>query len=134
MQRRGQVQGKCAALADPALYADFSAQGMRKLSADRESQSGPAIVAAGAPVGLLESLEYDLLLVGFDTDAGVGDGKSYRSRSARERCALGIGGLGAGYSEGDRTAFGELERIVQQVAQYLVEALLIRRDCHGQIG
>ena len=36
-------------------------------------ETGAAVLAAGAGVGLLEGLEDDLLLLGRDADAGVGD-------------------------------------------------------------
>ena len=43
-----------------------------QLAADRQSETGAAILAAGAGIGLLEGLEDDLLLLGRDADAGVG--------------------------------------------------------------
>ena len=42
-----------------------------KLAADGETETGAAIFAAGAGVGLLEGLEDDLLLFGRNADAGI---------------------------------------------------------------
>ena len=62
-------------LPSPGLLreADLAAEQVRELAADREAEAGAAVLAAGAGVGLLERLEDELLLLGRDADAGVGD-------------------------------------------------------------
>ena len=46
---------------------------LRQFAADRQAQTGAAVFAAGAGIGLLERLEDDALLFRRDADAGVGD-------------------------------------------------------------
>src|ERR1700742_5073983 len=57
-----QEQRKGAALPRDAAQLDFTAQEIRQLAADRQSQAGAAVLAAGARVGLLEGFENDALL------------------------------------------------------------------------
>src|SRR5689334_4728478 len=61
-ERRRQVEGERAALPCRALQLDLAAQQQRQLAADRKTQPGAAVLAAGAAVGLLERLEDDVLL------------------------------------------------------------------------
>ncbi len=57
----GQVQRKCASLSGRAAELDLAAQQVGQFAADGESQSGSAVLAAGAGIGLLECLEDDPL-------------------------------------------------------------------------
>ena len=66
-----QIQGERAAVARAALEHELAAEQPGELAADRETEAGAAVLAAGAAVGLLERLEDDLLLVRRDADAGV---------------------------------------------------------------
>ena len=68
-----QVEREGAALAGRAAQLDLAAEQVGELAADGEAQAGAAVLAAGAGVRLLERLEDDLLLLGRDADAGVGD-------------------------------------------------------------
>src|SRR5262249_56313040 len=68
-----QVEVEGAAAPGRAGEADLSTQQARKLPADREPQSRPAVAPARAAVLLLEGLEDDALLLGLDADAGVLD-------------------------------------------------------------
>ena len=77
-----QVQRERAALARRADQPDLAAEQRRQLAADGEAETGAAVLAAGAGVGLLERLEDQPLLLGRDADAGVAD-LDARPRSAR---------------------------------------------------
>src|SRR5205814_7746745 len=55
----------------PQLY--LAAEKVGQLAADGEAETGAAVFAAGAGIGLLEGLEDDLLLLHRNADAGVGD-------------------------------------------------------------
>jgi hypothetical protein len=55
------------------LQSDLAAQEARDFAADGQAQARAAEFAAGAAVGLRERLEDDLLFIGRDADAGVGD-------------------------------------------------------------
>ena len=68
-----QVQRERAALARRAHQPDLAAEQRRQLAADGEAETGAAVLAAGAGVGLLERLEDQPLLLRRDADAGVGD-------------------------------------------------------------
>ena len=87
-----------------------------QLAADREPQAGAAVGAAGGAVGLLEGLEDDRQLVLGDADAGVDHAEGDH--------VLG----GALDAERDPALGGELERVGEQVAQDLLQALLVGDD------
>src|SRR5262249_42788530 len=119
-----QIKGKCAADARCAAQLNFAAQQVRKLAADRESQAGTAIFAAGAGIGLLERLEDDLLLFGGGVDAGVGDPEGADSLPlAEDRVCRGPAAGRGGDLEMDAAAGGKLECIRQQVLEHLLQAL-----------
>ena len=69
--------------------SDFAAQEPRQFAADRQSQSGAAVLAVGRTVGLLEGLEDDLLLVGRDADTRVGHFEREDARGAVEAVVVG---------------------------------------------
>ena len=79
-----QVEGERAALPGDADEPDLAAEQRRQLAADRQTQAGAAVLAAGAGVGLLERLEDEPLLLRRDADAGVVDreGDDLRGRAA----------------------------------------------------
>src|SRR5256886_6722922 len=70
-----QIQGEGAAAAGDAAQADLPAQQVRQLAADGQSETRAAVLAGGARIGLLESLEYDPLLLRGYADAGITDGE-----------------------------------------------------------
>ena len=78
----GDVEDESAALTRRASELDFTAEQVGQLATDREAQSGSAIAAACAGVGLLESLEDDFLLAGINADAGVAHGKGHHGPGA----------------------------------------------------
>ena len=53
------------------MQLDFTTQQCRKFTADRESQTRAAVLAAGARVSLLKCLEDQLLLLGSDPDSAI---------------------------------------------------------------
>ena len=63
--------------------ADVAAKQRRQLAADGEAESGAAVLAARAGVGLMERLEDQLLLLRRDADAGVGHGERHRRLHVR---------------------------------------------------
>jgi hypothetical protein len=111
-----QPQGEGAALVHGALDADLAAQRAGQLAADRQAQPGAAVGAAGGAIGLLEGLEDDRQLVLGDADAGIDDAEGHDVLA---------GPLDAQRHPALR---GELERVGQQVAQDLLEALLVSDD------
>ena len=70
---RRQVQRKRTAALRYAAQVNLAAEQVCEFAADRESEAGAAVFAAGRGVGLLECLEDDLLFLGRNADTGVGD-------------------------------------------------------------
>ena len=91
---------------------DFAAEEVRQLAADRETQAGAAVFAAGAGVGLHEGLENDLLLLRRDADAGVGDLERHHRRGLPEhRMLLAPASLDGQDGQAHAALRGELERV-----------------------
>ena len=107
-----QEQREGAALAGHARQADLATEQLGQLAADRQSKPRPAVLAAGGPVGLLEGLEDDLLLVTGDADAGVRHGKSDHLLAAVELLVV-RAPAGGGFLHGQRdmALVGELEGV-----------------------
>ena len=90
-----QVQRERAALARSAAQLDFAAQQAGQFAADRQTQSGSAVLAAGAGVCLLERLEDDSLFFDGNADAGVGNLEGHhRGGLAENRMVLAPAALG----------------------------------------
>ena len=108
-----------------AVQADFAAEQVRQLAADRQSQAGAAVLAARAGVGLLERLEDDFLLVGRDADAGVASPRRPPPTAARlEDRVLGVQPMSSPRRRRPhRSVLGELERVGQQVLEHLQQPL-----------
>ena len=68
-----QVEREGAALAGVAAQLDFAAEQVGQFAADGQAETGAAVLAAGARIGLLEGLEDDALFFRRDADAGIGD-------------------------------------------------------------
>src|SRR5271165_2315392 len=68
-----QVKSKGASLAGGASQLNLTSQQTSQFAADRQPQPGPAVLAAGAGICLLESLEDDALLVRRNSDASISD-------------------------------------------------------------
>ena len=91
---------------------DFAAQEVRQLTADRETQAGSSVFAAGARVGLLECLENNLLLFQRDADAGVGHLEAHHHRRLVEHRVVSIPSAERGRDIEPHAALrGELERV-----------------------
>src|SRR6185436_189151 len=68
--REGQHQRERAAVPRLAVEVELATEESCELPADRQAETGTAVLAARAAVGLLEGFEDDLLLLGRDADAG----------------------------------------------------------------
>ncbi len=127
-----QAEPEHRALAGPAAHADGAAHQFDEAPRDRQAQAGAAVPARGRAVGLHEGLEDALLRLRRDADAGILD-------LAQEREPVGILALRHD-AQLDAAAFGELDRIADQVHQHLLDTVGVaaqpaRRlagDVHGQ--
>ena len=119
-----------------AAQLDLAAEQARELAADGEAEAGAAVLAAGAGVGLLERLEDDLLLLGRDADAGVGD----LERDDRAAPGAGSGGprssplATAATLQPHAALLGELEGVREQVLEHLLQALRVGDDAAAEVG
>ncbi len=129
-----QVERERGARAQLALGVDLAAEQPGDLAADRQAEAGTAVLAAGGAVGLLERLEDLPQLVAGDTDAGVGDGegdqlvvRALDGAGLQQSLAHVRRDLPAGRAdrEVDGARVGELHRVGDQVAQHLLEPLLV---------
>src|SRR5580700_10049770 len=107
-----QIEREDAALSGGALKLNFAAEECCQLTANRETQTGPAVLPASAGIGLLKRLENAFLLLGRDTDSGVGN----LERNDRTRLIQGrMAGAPAAARRRNREAYtaflGELEGI-----------------------
>ena len=118
-----------------ALHADLTAEHECQLARDRQAQAGAAVAPAGGAVGLLERLEDELELVRRDPDTGVCHGEAEHLVGAAQRCEAAVE-VRRRVLDGDRDAalLGELERVREQVAQDLLQPLLVGQQRLGQVG
>ena len=114
---------------------DFAAEQARQLSADGEPETGAAVFSARRRIGLLESLEDDLLLLGRNADAGVCD---FEGNDASRRAEHGVPGRPAFAGRKDLevhpAALGELEGVRQQVLEHLLQPLGVGEDAAAETG
>src|SRR4029079_2633918 len=105
---------------------DLAAEQARQLAADRQSQPGPAVLAVGAAVSLLECLEDDLLLFRRDADAGIADRERDDVGSTVQvlvvRAPTALDRLDA---QRHMAFVRELEGVRQQGLQHLLQALAV---------
>src|SRR5690606_25543965 len=126
---RGQIQGEGAARAGLALQLQLAAEELRELAADREPEPGAAVLAGRARVGLLKRLEYDLLLVERDADAGVDDlERDHALRAVEDRVPRRPAVPRRAHAEPDAPFGRELERVRQQVLHDLEQPLRVGID------
>src|SRR5579875_3779858 len=129
----GKVEGERAAVTWTARGLDLPAEQPGDVPADRKAEPGAAVTPAGGPVGLLEGLEDEALLVLGDADPGVGDGErdhfALVPQRAGERDVL--GGRDA---QPHASLGGELHGVGQQIAQDLLEPLLVTVELGRQAG
>ena len=98
-----QVQGEGASFTRSATQLDFATQQAGQFAADRQPQARSAVLAAGAGVGLLESLEDDALLVQRNANARIGNFEGYhRCSLSKDRMVLTPAALGYGTPTGAR--------------------------------
>ena len=60
---------------------DFAAEQRGQFTADGETQTGSAVFAAGAGIGLLEGFEDELLLFRRNADSGIADRNGNRAQA-----------------------------------------------------
>ena len=109
-----QIQGKRAAHSWCARQADFAAQQTGDFAADRKSQTGAAIFAAGCAIGLLKRLENNSLFVGRNPNAGIAHGKRDHSWRTIEHIVFAVPTAGRfGNLEFHFARIGEFERVSQ---------------------
>ena len=119
-----QVKGERAALTVRADQADFTSQQRGQFAADRQPQSGAAILAAGARVGLLKGLENQALLLRRDADARVFDGERDDLLGLAEHRMIGGPARGGkADSDGHVAVGGELHGVGEQVLENLLQTL-----------
>src|SRR5262249_14852960 len=97
-------------------------------------EAGAAVFAVRAPVGLLERLEDDLLLVERYADARVRD----RDRDGRAGAVERLAPFSPPFRDPVRlerhpTSLGEFERIGEEVLQYLLQALRVGAQPAGEV-
>ena len=117
--RDGQSQSEYAAGAGCALHGNRASQQGRQIAGDRQAQSGAAELAVNAAVGLAECLEYHCLLMGGYADAGIAHCEVHRARFRGKD------------PQAHFAMFSELDRIRQQILEYLPQALRISVDFRG---
>jgi hypothetical protein len=130
-----QEQRERAAFTRRADEPNLAAEQLRQLAADRQPKSRAAVLARRRAVGLLERLENDLLLVGGNADARIGDGERddmlgrgkvfVVERPAARR---------APDAERHGALVRELERVRQQVFDDLLHALDVREHRARHVG
>ena len=127
-------QREGAALSRIARELDFSAEQLCQLLADGKTETGSAELARRTGIGLLESLEDELLLLRRDANAGI----FHREGSdlfclAEHRMIIRPAGARQLGAHGDMTAGRKLHRIGKQVLENLLEPLGITMNGMWQV-
>src|ERR1039458_2071729 len=135
---RREVYGERAALPGRSGERNLAAEQCNELSADREAQSGAAVLAGSYAVGLGEGLKDALLQLGRDPDAGIGDAeRSHLVRSAEVAVRRTPAVVRPAHAHGHLSALGALERVGQEVGQHLAQApgvgRYVRRKALGKL-
>src|SRR2546428_4791313 len=115
-------EGELAADARRAFDGDLAAEQPCDFAADRQTESGSAVLASRRHVGLLERLEDDAQLVARNADAGVQNAKRKHWAAAVERVMLFLDAD----VQLDPPSCGEFERIRKQVLENLLQARCVR--------
>src|SRR5262249_31924376 len=109
------IKSEGAAVAGNTDQPDFASKQARQLTANRQTQPGAAVFAAGAAIGLLESLEDNLLFFLRYADTGVGNREGQHRRSAIQYFVLRIpSAFRPLHIQNDVTAMRKFERIRQE--------------------
>jgi hypothetical protein len=91
------------------MQPDLAAQKVGNFAADRETQSRPAVLAAGGSVRLLERFEDDLLFLQRDADTGVLHRERDDRLGAVQDCVVHLPALDHAFDlERDLAVLGEL--------------------------
>ena len=110
-----------------AGYPNFAAEQPGNFAADRQTETGASVFAAGSAVGLLKRLKDYSLRLGGNSDAGIADGKRDNFAGAVQRIEKILLVLRRWSNlEHDVAFFGKLERVGKQVHEYLLQTLLVR--------
>src|SRR5438094_342144 len=113
---------------------DLAAEEAGDLAADRQTEPRAAVASCGRAVGLLEGLEDQSQLVLGHADAGVGDGEGDDVVGVLQGVVHEAdAGRGAGDAQRHPPSLGELEGVGQQVAEDLLQPLLISEDGAGHV-
>src|SRR6266404_3018511 len=92
-----------------------------------QPEPGTAMAAVHRPVELNEGLEYDAVLVRWNTNAGIGN------RELEKRVAAGVCRVERD-RQNDLTCIGELRRVIEKVAQHLGESRRLTEHLLGHFG
>src|SRR5215469_15862720 len=129
-----QIKGECASAARRAPELNLAAQESGKLTADRQSKACAAIFSARACIGLLESLEDDLLLLQRNANSSVGDLEGDDTGCVRERDVVPVRAAQCRpNSQTDAAFLREFEGIGQQVFENLLKPLRIGENTAAKI-
>ena len=130
-----QVEGEGAALSVHAGEADFAAEEHGQFAADRQAETGAAVLARGAGVGLLERLEDQPLLLRRHADAGVFDGERDDLLGIAEHGVIRAPAVrGQGDADVDMALSGELDGVGEQVLEDLLQPLRVAVHRTWQVG
>src|SRR6185437_15630754 len=107
-----QVEGEGAAAAGDAAEADLAAEQVRQLATDGKPQAGAAVLTRRTGVGLLERLEDDALLLGWDADARIAHRELHDRRHLAQNRVLGAPATDRSPDvQAHAAALGELEGV-----------------------
>src|SRR5262249_49562399 len=109
--RKPRREPETRATPELALDADVAAHDGHQLFYDRQAESGAATRARHRRIDLVEGFENPRLLFGIDADPGVGEG------ATQDR--LVFDAIGERHLDQDLAALGKLNRIADEVDQYL---------------
>jgi hypothetical protein len=112
---------------------DLAAEQVGDLAADRQPETGASVAPARRPVGLLERLEDDAQLLLADADAGVDDGEADDVVAPLQPGVEEVRGGGALHHQPHLALLGELHRVRDQVAQHLLQPVLVGVHGRGQV-
>src|SRR5262249_28269718 len=119
------TEPECAAGPGRALDADPPTHQGHQPGGDRQAEAGSAVLALRRVVLLLKGLEYLLLLLGRDADAGVTHREAdalCRPRPSFDRPrVVGVVRRDRLDPDDDLALLGELDRVADQVQQHLPE-------------
>ena len=117
---QGNFEPERSAAPHGGMHADAAVHQVDDALADGQAQPGAAIQARGGRIGLAEGLEQARLQGIVDADPAVGD--------LEPQLVLRVGLALALHAQPDLATLGELDRIDQQVAQYLAQAHRVATD------